>query len=278
MTQTVATSGFQHLTILLPGTALPVPFPAGALFLVDKPLGWTSFDVVNKIRHHLGKRLGVKRPKVGHAGTLDPLATGLLLVCVGDHTKKIDLLQAETKRYTGTITFGAVTASYDLEKPPAATFPTEHLTADLLETVRQQFLGPIEQIPPMYSAVKIDGRRLYKNARTGQTVTDVEPRSVTIHELTLGALRPVGPVVSAPVVLSNKGAAIYQYPEYAAGLQIDFAVTCSKGTYIRSLAYDLGEAAHSGAYLSALRRTGSGDFSVNDAWSVEALVKVLAEG
>ncbi len=269
---------FTQLTILTPGQPLPASFPSGALFLVDKPLGWTSFDAVNKIRYHLGKRLGVKMPKVGHAGTLDPLATGLLLICTGDHTKKIDLLQAETKHYAGTVTFGATTASYDLEKPPSEFFPVDHIDADAIEKARRQFIGPIEQIPPIYSAVKVDGRRMYKNARTGQTMATVEARQVTIHELTFGPLRPVGPVAPAPVIVSNKGASIYQYPDYAEGLQVDFDVTCSKGVYIRSLAFDLGQAVGSGAYLSALRRTGSGQFSVDDAWTVADLVAALVAG
>lgn len=259
------------LTILSPQTPFPSEFPKGALLLVDKPLGWTSFDVVNKIRYRLTRRLGVKKLKIGHAGTLDPLATGLLLLCTGEYTKKIDTFQAMPKEYTGTITFGATTASFDREKPVEATWPTEHLTNELLHETVQQFTGDIEQIPPMFSAVKVDGKRLYKNARTGQ-VMELEPRTVHIDVFELGALRAVPPPESAvPAILNKKGSPIYLHPEYPGGLQCDFRVVCSKGTYIRSLAQDLGRAVGSGAYLSTLRRTRTGGFSVEDAWTMDAL-------
>lgn len=263
--------------ILTPQSPFPEEFPKGALLLVDKPLGWTSFDVVNKIRYRLTRRLGVKKFKIGHAGTLDPLATGLLLICTGEYTKKIESLQAMPKEYTGVITFGATTASYDLEKPVDATYPTGHLTDELLQKTVQQFTGDIEQIPPMFSAVKVDGKRLYKNARTGQLM-ELEPRKVRIDTFELGPLRPVPPSDrTEAVVLSKKGPPIWLHPDYPAGLQCDFRVVCSKGTYIRSLAHDLGQAAGSGAYLSSLRRTGTGGFSVETAWTVETL-DAWAEG
>ena len=259
------------LTILSPHTPFPSEFPKGALLLVDKPLGWTSFDVVNKIRYRLSHRLGTKKLKIGHAGTLDPLATGLLLLCTGEYTKKIESFQDLPKEYTGTFTFGATTASFDREKPADTSWPTEHLTDELLRQTAQQFIGDIEQIPPMFSAVKVDGKRLYKNARTGQ-VMELEPRKVRVDVFELGPLRPVPPAESTgPVILTKKGAPIYLYPEYPTGLQCDFRVVCGKGTYIRSLAQDLGQAAGSGAYLSSLRRTRSGGHSVEDAWTVDGL-------
>lgn len=238
---------------------------------MDKPLAWSSFDVVNRTRYLLIRRLGIKKLKVGHAGTLDPLATGLLVLCVGDFTKRIDEFQAMPKEYTGTITFGATRPSYDLEKAVDATFPTAHITNALLEKIRPQFVGDIQQIPPVFSAVKVDGRRMYKNARTGEEV-DMPHRTVHIDLLELGALHAVPPNEhDGPIVASAKGAPIMLHPEYADGIQCDFKVQCSKGTYIRSLAHDLGQAAGSGAYLSALRRTATGGFSVEGAWTMEAL-------
>jgi len=259
--------------ILLP-TALPFPeaFPAGAVLLVDKPLGWSSFDVVNKIRFHLKRRLKMKNLKVGHAGTLDPLATGLLVICIGNYTKRIDEFQAMPKAYTGTITFGATTPSFDLEKGVDATYPTEHLTEVLLQEAAQQFVGNILQIPPVFSAVKVDGKRLYKNARTGEEV-ELPHRPVYVESFTVGPLRAVSPERAAPIVADDRGGAkIMLHPDHAAGLQSDFEVVCGKGTYIRSLAHDLGQAVGSGAYLSALRRTRTGGFSIEDAWEIKALV------
>ena len=260
------------LTVISPGQAFPDTFPKGAVFLIDKPLAWTSFDVVNKVRYLLVHRLGNKKLKVGHAGTLDPLATGLLILCVGDYTKRIDEIQALFKTYKGTFTFGATTPSFDLEKAPDTEFPTTHLNKSVLETARQHFVGDILQVPPIFSAVKVDGRRLYKNARTGQEV-EMPHRPVRIDSFDLlGELRPVVQTLEAPIVASKKGAAIMLHPEYAAGLQLDFQVVCSKGTYIRSLANDLGQAAQSGAYLSSLRRTASGEYSIENAWNMDDLV------
>lgn len=261
------------VNILKPGMPFPEPFPEGAILLVDKPLGWTSFDVINKIRYPLCHRLGVKRVKVGHAGTLDPLATGLLILCTGKYTKLIESFQVQEKEYTGTITFGATTPSFDLENPVDATYPTAHLTDALLEELRIQFLGDIEQLPPMFSAVKVDGRRLYKNARTGQEI-ELTPRKIHIEVFNLSPLRPVAvaDVTRKAEKLNKKGVPINLYPDYPEGLQCDFRVVCGKGTYIRSLVHDLGQAAGSGAYLSSLRRTRTGGFSVDDAWTVDGLV------
>ncbi len=262
-----------ELTTLSPGRPFPSPFPKGAILLVDKPPAWTSFDVVNKIRYVLCRRLGVKKLKIGHAGTLDPLATGLLILCVGDYTKKIESFQEMPKEYTGTLTLGATTASYDLEKPVEQTFPVAHITPELVENIRHRFTGPIQQIPPVFSAIKVDGKRVYKNARTGEEV-QIEPRTVTIHELELHHLRPVEPHEQVePQILNSKGAPIRLYPDYPGGLQLDFRVRCSKGTYIRSLAHDLGLALDSGAYLSTLRRTRTGGYSVEDAWQVDELAE-----
>ncbi|MCB9353898.1 MAG: tRNA pseudouridine(55) synthase TruB [Lewinellaceae bacterium] len=249
----------------------PEPFPEGAVILIDKPPAWTSFDVVNKVRYHLSRRLGVKRVKIGHAGTLDPLATGLLVLCTGQYTRKIEAFQAMPKEYEGVITFGATTPSFDLEKAVDATFPTEHLDIATVRAAAQQFTGEIQQIPPVFSAVKVDGKRLYKNARTGEDV-ELPERTVHIDLFELDHLRPVGEVAAAPVLASAKGAPIMLHPDYAEGMQIDFRVVCSKGTYIRSLANDLGRAVGSGAYLSSLRRTRTGGFSIDDAWQIDEIV------
>jgi tRNA pseudouridine55 synthase len=220
----------------------PLPdydYLAGATLLVDKPKDWTSFDVVNKIRYKLKHQLKVKKIKVGHAGTLDPMATGLLVICTGKFTKKLANFQGLPKTYTGTMLLGATTPSYDAETEVLEHFPIDHIDEPLLEEARQQFLGDILQVPPMFSAIKVDGQPLYKKARKGQKVA-IDPRKVHISDFTFTRV---------------------ELPE------IDFTVSCSKGTYIRSLAHDFGKAVGSGAYLSALRRTSVGDFHINDAWS-----------
>ncbi len=222
-------------------------FLAGEVLLVNKPKTWTSFDVVNKIRYALRSRLNVKKIKVGHAGTLDPMATGLLIICTGKFTKKLNDFQGLPKRYTGTIKLGATTPSYDAESEVDATFPTEHITAELLETARQRFLGTIEQMPPIFSAIKIDGVRAYKSARKGKTV-EMKSRTVEITEFELTRT---------------------ELPE------VDFTVTCSKGTYIRSLAFDLGKALNSGGYLTALHRDRIGAFGATDVWELDALIKEI---
>ncbi|MCC6724080.1 MAG: tRNA pseudouridine(55) synthase TruB [Saprospiraceae bacterium] len=220
----------------------------GATLLVDKPQGWTSFDVVNKIRISLRHSLGLKNIKVGHAGTLDPMATGLLIICTGKNTKKLSEYQGQSKEYVGTITLGATTPSYDAESEPDAYFPVEHITQEAIEAARLSFMGDLEQLPPMFSAIKVDGQPLYKKARQGIMV-EVAPRPVTIYEFDIHR-------VEMPLV--------------------DFRVKCSKGTYIRSLAFDFGKKLESGGYLTALRRTKIGEFSVENAWKIDALVEHIA--
>lgn len=212
-------------------------FLEGRILAIDKPYGWTSFQAVNAVKWTLRKAFSIKKIKVGHAGTLDPLATGLLLICTGKSTKKIADLQGMPKEYTGTIHLGATTPSYDMETTVEATYPTEHLTEELLRQKTASFVGEITQQPPVFSAVKKDGKRLYEYARKGQEV-DIPLRRVVItrFELTRIAL-----------------------PE------VDFIVSCSKGTYIRSLAFDFGKSLGSGAYLSALKRTKIGSYNVNTA-------------
>lgn len=259
------------LTVISPGQPFPDVFPKGAVFLIDKPLAWTSFGAVNKVRYLLARKTGNKKLKVGHAGTLDPLATGLLILCVGDYTKRIDEFQAMPKTYTGTFAFGATTPSFDLEKAPDTFYPTSHLTKEVIEAAREQFLGDILQVPPIFSAIKVDGRRLYKNARTGQEV-EMPHRPVHISSFDLlDDLRPVPAGLDGAIVASKKGSDIMLHPDYPDGLLLDFQVVCSKGTYIRSLANDIGQAAGSGAYLSRLRRTAIGEFSVENAWSLDEL-------
>lgn len=216
-------------------------FAQGSTILVDKPLGWTSFDVVNKLRWNLRQRLGVKKLKVGHAGTLDPLATGLLVICIGKHTKNIEGFVADSKNYTGTILLGKTTASYDLESPYNEEFPIDHIDAPLLEQVRTSFEGKQQQVPPIFSAKQVDGKRAYDLARAGLEVV-LKPNDIEIFSMTIDAQR---------------------FPE------IDFEISCSKGTYIRSIAHDFGKKCASGATLIALRRTRSGAFSIADSKSVD---------
>jgi tRNA pseudouridine55 synthase len=210
----------------------------GQILLIDKPLTWTSFQAVNKLKYILKREYNLpKKFKIGHAGTLDPLATGLLIICTGKFTKRITEIQSQTKEYTGTITVGATTPSYDLETEVNATFSTEHITESLIEETTKQFIGEIDQKPPVFSAIKKDGKRLYEHARAGEAV-EIAFRKTTIHEFEITRIA---------------------LPE------IDFRVKCSKGTYIRSLAFDFGKALNSGAYLSALRRTKIGDYNATNA-------------
>ena len=219
----------------------------GQVLLIDKPLEWTSFQVVNKLRWYIRKRFDIKKIKVGHAGTLDPLATGLLIICTGKQTKNINEYQGQIKEYTGTITLGETTPSYDLETEVNETFPTEHITEELIHKTTEQFIGKIQQKPPIFSAIKKDGKRLYELARKGET-TEIKSREITISEFEITNIS------------ANK---------------VDFRVVCSKGTYIRSLAYDFGLALNSGAHLSALRRTKIGNFSVSDGLSIDNFIKSL---
>ncbi len=213
-------------------------FQNGQLLLIDKPLNWTSFQAVNKIKYALINKVGLpKKFKIGHAGTLDPLASGLLLICTGKFTKKIAELQGQAKEYTGTFFIGATTPSYDLETEIDKAYPISHINEELIHETVQQFLGEINQIPPIYSAIKKDGVRLYEHARAGEVV-EIESRKTTIHEFEITRIA---------------------LPE------IDFRVVCSKGTYIRSLAFDFGKALNSGGHLTALRRTKIGDYQVENA-------------
>lgn len=212
-------------------------FLEGQTLLIDKPLGWSSFQALNAVKWTLRRALSLKKIKVGHAGTLDPLATGLLIICTGKSTKTIPELQGMEKEYTGTFFLGATTPSYDLETPVDATYPTEHITPELLEAAVKTFTGEILQQPPIFSALKKEGKRLYEYARKG-TPVDIPKRAVHIAEFELTRV---------------------ELPE------IDFRVRCSKGTYIRSLAHEFGRALGSGAYLAALKRTKTGPYDVNKA-------------
>ena len=216
-------------------------FLEGQIILIDKPLNWTSFQAVNKMKWALITKLNLpKKFKIGHAGTLDPLATGLLLVCTGKFTKRITELQGQAKEYTGTFHIGATTPSYDLETEIDQNFPTEHIDDALIHETVKQFLGEIDQKPPIYSAIKKDGVRLYEHARAGETI-EIATRKTTIHEFEITRIA---------------------LPE------IDFRVVCSKGTYIRSLAFDFGKAMNSGSHLTVLRRTKIGDYDVKNGVDV----------
>ncbi len=222
-------------------------FSEGSTILVDKPLTWTSFDVVNKIRWNIKQALKIKKIKVGHAGTLDPLASGLLILCIGKNTKLIDSIMVGEKTYTGTILLGKTTPSYDLETEFNQEFETNHITDELLESVRLTFLGEIQQVPPIFSAKQIDGQRAYDLARAGK---EVELKQNTVH-------------ISDFKITSNR------FPE------IDFEISCSKGTYIRSIAHDFGKALKSGGTLIQLRRTKSGEFSISDSKSVDEWIEII---
>jgi tRNA pseudouridine55 synthase len=222
----------------------------GQILLIDKPLHWSSFQAVNKLKYILKRKYDLpKKFKIGHAGTLDPLATGLLIVCTGKFTKRITEIQGQAKEYTGTFTIGATTPSYDLETEIDATFPTEHISETLILETTLHFLGEIDQKPPVFSAIKKDGIRLYEHARAGSAV-EISSRKTTIHEFEITRIA---------------------LPE------IDFRVVCSKGTYIRSLAFDFGKALHSGGHLSVLRRTKIGDYSVEDAIIVTNFEESLSQ-
>jgi tRNA pseudouridine55 synthase len=223
-------------------------FEQGALLLVDKPVGWTSFDIVNKLRYALKSKLGIKKIKVGHSGTLDPLATGLLIICTGKATKKINDLMGLDKTYSGEITLGASTPSYDKETTPDEKFDTSHLTESMVLGAIMELKGDLMQVPPMYSAIKIDGQPLYKKARKGKTV-DIPARPVTIHDFEITA---------------------FELP------LLKFEVHCSKGTYIRSLAHDLGGKLQNGGYLSDLRRIAIGTYHIDQARTLEEWLSIIA--
>lgn len=252
----------------------------GLVIAVDKPLQWTSFQVVNKVKWQLRRNFGLKKFKIGHAGTLDPLASGLLLICVGNATKKIEELQQGIKEYSGTMVLGATTPCYDLEQAVDHLWPFNHITPELIETTRQSFVGEQEQVPPMFSAVKINGKRAYLSARDG-SVADIAPKKITIYDFQISQYRPASVSeneikISAPA--EGRLRDLYKNPqgEIPPGLpQIDFRVTCSKGTYIRSLARDFGLVVGSGAFLCKLRRVKIGDYRVDDALSIEDIETTL---
>lgn len=220
---------------------------SGQVLLIDKPLNWTSFQVVNKLRWEIRQAFEIKKIKVGHAGTLDPLATGLLVICTGKMTKQIDTFQGQIKEYTGTITLGGTTPSFDLETEINETFPTAHISEALIHETTKQFTGDIQQFPPVFSALKKDGKRLYEYARAGESV-EIKARAVYISEFEITNIND-----------SN----------------IDFRVVCSKGTYIRSLANDFGKALNSGGHLSALKRTKIGDFEIKNATTIDGFIEAL---
>lgn len=222
-------------------------FLDGEILYIDKPLGWTSFDAVKRVRGALTRRLKVKKIKVGHAGTLDPLATGVIIVCTGAATKRIDSLQAGVKEYVATLALGSTTPSFDLETEIDATYPTDHITRELVEEVLATFKGRIEQVPPAYSACKIEGVRAYEYARRGDDV-DLKPKILVIDEIEL--------------------------LDYQPG-QLTIRVVCSKGTYIRALARDIGHALGSGAHLTALRRTRVGDVTADDCLTPEQAAELI---
>ena len=231
-------------------TELAEQFAAGKLLLIDKPLHWTSFDAVSKVKSLLKHKLGLKKIKVGHAGTLDPLASGLLIICTGKMTRQIDVYQAQEKEYTGTFFIVATTPSSDLETKPDQTYPTEHISRDLMEeTIKENFTGTLQQVPSLFSAKKIEGKRAYEHARAGNQI-ELKANEIIIHDYEITR---------------------FELPE------ADFRVVCSKGTYIRSLARDLGRQLQSGAYLKTLRRTRIGDISVEQAISIEDFERQILE-
>lgn len=227
----------------------PMDFIGGEVLCIDKPLGWTSFDAVKRLRGALSRRLGLKKIKVGHAGTLDPLATGVMIICTGRATKRIDELQAGVKEYVATLALGATTPSFDLETEIDATYPTAHITEDLVREVLGRFTGAIEQVPPAYSACKIDGRRAYDLARKGREV-ELKAKTLVIDEIELLSFSPQ---------------------------EISIRTVCSKGTYIRALARDIGQALGSGAHLTALRRTRVGDITLDNCLSVADAANLIRE-
>ena len=222
-------------------------FIDGEILYVDKPLGWTSFDAVKRVRGALLRRTGLKKLKVGHAGTLDPLATGVMIICTGRATKRIEELQAGVKEYVATMALGATTPSFDLETEIDATYPTEHITRELVESVLTKFVGKIEQVPPSFSACKVDGQRAYVSARKGKEV-ELKPKTLVIDELELLDFSPQA---------------------------ITIRVVCSKGTYIRALARDIGAALGSGAHLTALKRTRVGDIGLDKCLTVDQAAELI---
>lgn len=243
---------------------------AGEILIFNKPYRWTSFNVVAKVRGELSHRLGVKKLKVGHAGTLDPLATGVLIICTGKSTKLIDELQAHTKEYVATIKLGATTPSFDMETAEDATYPTEHITRELVEEKLKAFVGRIEQIPPTFSAVKVDGKRAFKYARKGEDI-ELKPKILVIDELEILHFGELSTVDSQPSNDNDPRERIKYQSDNLQGsrLSLTIRVVCSKGTYIRALARDIGQALGSGGYLTGLIRTRIGNNTLQDCMDIE---------
>lgn len=230
----------------------PYDFATGEVLLIHKPYTWTSFDVINNIRLFIRHNFGIKKVKIGHAGTLDPLATGLIILCTGKFTKRIEEFQAQEKEYIGTFTLGATTPSFDMEQEIDNTFPVEHITEEAIHTATKTFVGKQQQLPPIYSAVRVEGKRLYKHARKGTgEMVEIKPRDIEIFEFEITKIH-------FPVVW--------------------FRVVCSKGTYIRGLARDFGEALGSGAYMSSLQRTRIGEFPLSEAMTLDDFKEVALSG
>lgn len=227
----------------------PESLLTGEILLINKPLDWTSFDIVNKLRYKLCNKLKVRKLKVGHAGTLDPKATGLLIICTGKFTKKITEFQDQHKTYTGTFYIGATRPSFDMETQINETFPTDHITLGMIDEAREKLTGDIQQLPPVYSAIKQEGKPVYRKAHRGEGDTVIiEPRPVSIHSFEITRI---------------------ELPE------VDFKIECSKGTYIRAIANDFGKLLNSGAYLQSLHRSAIGDFQSTDAWEIDNLIAEL---
>ena len=222
-------------------------FLSGQIFLIDKPLGWTSFDLVKKVKNLIRTKHNLKKIKVGHAGTLDPLATGLLIICTGKFTKRISEIQEQKKVYTGNITLGSTTSSYDLETEIDTRYETSHITKELIQDKILHFIGEIDQKPPIFSALKKDGERLYKKARRGESI-EIEARKIRVHSFSITA-------IAMP--------------------KISFEIICGKGTYIRSIAHDFGAALNSGGHLSKLCRTAIGDYKLQDALDIISFEKQI---
>ena len=222
-------------------------FLSGQILLINKPIGWSSFEVVKKVKYLIRKKYNLKKIKVGHAGTLDPLATGLLIICTGKYTKKLSEIQNQSKIYTGTITLGAATPSYDLETKVDANYKTSHITEELIHSAKKKFVGEIDQQPPIYSALKKDGERLYEKARRGEKVI-LESRKVCVEHFNIISIK---------------------------NLNVNFEIKCSKGTYIRSIANDFGRALNSGGYLSKLCRTAIGDYQLSKGVDIECFENLL---
>ena len=249
---------------------------SGLVIPIDKPLQWTSFQAVNKVKSTIRRLYGIKNIKIGHAGTLDPLATGLILVCVGKATKTIELLQSGEKEYTGTFLLGATTPCYDLEQPINQYFDTSHITNSLLRETIHNFIGEIKQVPPMYSAIKVDGQRAYRYARNDDQSVVINPKKVTVKNFEIGNIyQSYKPVIKSNVAATtNTTRHLYKNPlgVIPEGMPlVDFRIVCSKGTYIRSIARDLGEALSCGACLASLRRERVGTYTVSSAVQLDLI-------